>query len=202
MRMEIIDVHTLVHNWWVVLVRGIAAISFGIITLLVPGVSIAVLVFLFGAYALVDGGLSIVSAVRGRTINQPRWALVLEGVLGLIAGGFTLLWPGLTALALVLWIGAWALVTGILEIVTAIRLRKVVEGEWLLGLGGVASVALGSALLLFPRAGALAVMLWIGAYALFFGVLLVALGLRLRSWNKGPPELGAHPHIEGTPQHG
>lgn len=202
MKIAVVDVHSLVHNWWVVLVRGIAAILFGIGTLLIPGVSIAVLVLVFAGYALVTGALTIVSAIRGRSTDEPRWALAMEGILGLAAGAFTLSRPGITALALVLCIGAWAFVTGILEIMTAVRLRKVIEGEWLLVLSGVASIVLGLALLLFPAAGAVAVVLWIGAYALFFGVLLVALGLRLRSFKQGPPEIGTRPDIEGTPQHG
>jgi uncharacterized membrane protein HdeD (DUF308 family) len=179
----IIDVDLLARNWWVVLLRGIAGIVFGILTFFLPEISLAALVLVFGAYSFADGVLAIISAIRGRE-NDRWWVLLLEGLAGVAAGVITLFWPGITALALLYVIAAWALVTGGLEIAAAIRLRKVITGEWLLILAGVASVAFGILLALFPGPGALAVVLWIGAYALVSGALLLALAFKLRSWNR------------------
>jgi uncharacterized membrane protein HdeD (DUF308 family) len=177
----VIDVDTLARNWWVVLLRGLAGIIFGVLTFIWPELSFAALVLLFGAYAFADGVLALITAVRQRG-NDRWWLLVLHGILGMAIGVATVLWPGITALALLYLIAAWALVTGALEIAAAIRLRKVITGEWLLALAGVASVALGILLVLFPGPGAFALVIWIGAYALVAGVLLVMLAIRLRSW--------------------
>jgi uncharacterized membrane protein HdeD (DUF308 family) len=191
MRIAIVDVDTLVRNWWVFLLRGLAGILFGLITFFAPGISLAVLVLFFGAYAFADGILALVSAFRRRGAGDRWWMLLLEGLAGVVIGVVTLLWPGITAFALLYLIGAWALVTGVFEVVAAIRLRRVITGEWLLVLSGIASVVLGLLLVLFPRAGALAVVLWIGAYALVFGALLVALAIRLRSWGRSRTPPGA-----------
>ena len=185
-----VNVDTLAHNWGAVLIRGILAILFGVITFVAPGMSLAVLVLLFGAYAFVDGVLAVVSAFRRR--ESDHWAMMLlEGLVGIGAGLVTLFWPGLTALALLYVIGAWAMVTGVFEITAAIRLRKVLHDEWLLVLGGLASIGLGVLLFAYPGPGALALILWIGAYALVFGVLLVGLAFRLRSWDRVHP-FGGH----------
>lgn len=176
----VVDVDSLARNWWVVFLRGLAGIIFGLITFFEPGISLAALVLLFGAYAFVDGVLSIVTAVRRR--GADRWLLLLlEGIAGIFAGLATFFWPAITAIVLLYLIAAWALVTGVLEIAAAIRLRKVITGEWLLALTGVASVILGVLLILAPGPGALAVVIWIGAYAFVFGALLIALSFRLRS---------------------
>jgi uncharacterized membrane protein HdeD (DUF308 family) len=187
----VIDVDTLTQNWWAFLVRGIMGIIFGVITFFEPGISLAALVLLFGAYAFVDGIFAIVSAIRRRTGSEPWWLLLLEGIAGIGAGVVTLLWPGLTAIALLYVIAAWALVTGAFEIAAAIRLRKIIDHEWLLVLSGVASIALGVLLMLFPGPGALTLVIWIGAGALVSGVMFVILGLRLRSWGRTHP---SHPH--------
>jgi len=183
-RVEIIDVDTLARNWWIVLLRGLAGIVFGLITFFAPEISLAALVLVFGAYAFADGVLAIASAIRERGEGRHWWMLLLEGVMGIAAAAVTFFWPGITALALLYLIAAWALVTGGFEIAAAIRLRKIITGEWLLALIGVASIALGIMLALFPSAGALAVVIWIGAYALVSGVLLTILAFRLRSWRK------------------
>ncbi|HZB27460.1 MAG TPA: HdeD family acid-resistance protein [Gemmatimonadales bacterium] len=180
MRVPVVDLDSLTRNWWAIVLRGVAGILFGIITFFAPGISLAALVLLFGAYAFADGVLAIVTAVRRRGTDR-WWLLLLEGLAGIAAGIVTLLWPGITAIALLYVIAAWALVTGAFEIAAAIRLRKVITGEWLLALSGVLSIALGVMLVLWPGPGALAVVIWIGAYALVFGVLLVALGIRLRA---------------------
>jgi uncharacterized membrane protein HdeD (DUF308 family) len=185
------DVNVLIRNWWAVLLRGALGILFGIGTFLWPGLSFAALVLVFAGYAFVDGVFSLVSALRGRTGRDPRWLAVLRGLSGLAAGILTLVWPGITAFALLYLVAAWALVGGVLEIVAAVRLRKAITGEWLLAISGVLSIALGIMLILFPAAGAIGLVLWLGAYALVSGVILLVLGLRLRSWGKHglPPEL-------------
>lgn len=184
MRVTIIDVDSLVRNWWVFLLRGLAGIFFGLVTFFAPGISLAVLVLVFGAYAFADGLLAIVTAIRRHGAGDRWWMLLIEGLMGVAVGLATLFWPGITAVTLLYLIAAWALVTGAFEIVAAIRLRKAITGEWLLVLSGVASLIFGVLLVLFPAAGALAVVLWIGAYALVFGALLVALAIRLRSWGR------------------
>ena len=183
-RIEIVDVDTLARNWWIVLLRGLAGIAFGLITFFAPEISLAALILAFGIYSFADGVLAIASAIRERGEGRHWWMLLLEGVMGIGAAAVTFFWPGITALALLYLIAAWALVTGGFELAAAIRLRKIITGEWLLALIGIASIALGVMLALFPSAGALAVLIWIGAYALASGVLLTILAFRLRSWGK------------------
>ena len=165
--------------WWAVALRGLAAVLFGIAAFVWPQITLAVLVLLFGAYALVDGIFSLVHAFGSGT--EFRGLFVVEGLAGIAAGTVALVWPQITAVALVYLIAAWAVVTGILEIVAAIQLRKAIDNEWLLGLGGLASVVFGVILALQPGAGALAMVWVIGAYAIVSGVLLIALGFRLRA---------------------
>ncbi|HET7584531.1 MAG TPA: DUF308 domain-containing protein [Gemmatimonadaceae bacterium] len=192
MRIAVIDVDTLSRNWWAVLLRGVAGVLFGIATLLAPGISLAALVLLYGAYAFVDGVFSIASAILRHGAIDRWWLLLLRGLVGVVAGVVTVLWPGLTALALLYLIAIWALITGGLELGAAVRLRKVISNEWLLALSSLAAIALGVLLLLFPGVGALAVVLWIGAYALVTGALLIALGIRLHA-------LRSHHHPRAAP---
>jgi len=174
----------LADRWRTLVLRGVAAVIFGVLTFIAPGASLFALVVLFGAYAIVNGFLNLVLAARTPG-GEPRWgSLVFESIASIFAGALTLLWPGITALVLLLVIAGWAIATGIAQVIAAVRLRKQIRGEWLLALSGVLSVAFGVLLLLFPRAGALAVVIWIGAYAIAFGALLIALGLRLRSWGR------------------
>lgn len=175
-----IDLAVLAKNWWIVALRGVAAILFGILTAIVPGLSLAALVMLFGAYALIEGGFNIIAAVRGATGDRPWWALLLEGLVSVAAGVIAFVMPGLTALALVYLIAAWAVLTGVLEIAAAVRLRKHITGEWWLALTGVLSIAFGVLVSLYPGAGALVMVLWIGAYAIIFGVLLLIVAFKLR----------------------
>jgi len=178
------DVVLLARNWWLVALRGLAAIIFGLLTFIVPGISLLTLVLLFGSYALVEGVLNVIAAVRGRREEERWWALLLEGLVSIAAGIVTFVLPGLTAVVLVYMIAAWAIVTGVLELVAAVRLRQRVTGEIWLVLSGVASVAFGVLVMIFPGAGALTMVLWIGAYAVVFGALLLGLAFRLRRWHE------------------
>jgi uncharacterized membrane protein HdeD (DUF308 family) len=189
MRIEIIDVGTLARNWWALLIRGIAAVLFGALTFVAPRISLVTLVLLFGAYAFADGIFAIVMALRQRG-GERWWILLLEGLLGVAAGVVTWIYPALTAFALLYLVAAWALFTGVLEVVLAIRLRKAITGEWLLALSGVVSLTLGVVLMLFPGPGTIALVLWTGAYALVFGALLIVLSFRLRSWAKRYDPMG------------
>jgi uncharacterized membrane protein HdeD (DUF308 family) len=178
---------TLARNWWVLVVRGVFALIFGIVAFLLPGATVFALVILFAAYMGVDGIMAIVLAIRRAQQRREWWPLVLEGIAGIGIAIITVIWPGVTALALLYLIAAWALVTGVMEIVAAIRLRKVIRGEFFLGLAGVASIAFGIIAILFPGEGALALVWLIGSYAILFGVLLIALGIRLRSFRGAAP---------------
>ena len=171
---------TLARNWWAIVLRGVCAILFGLGALLLPGITLAALVLLYGAYALLDGILEVASAFMRRQAGGFDWGMFIAGLAGIAAGVMTFIWPGLTALVLLYFIAAWAIVRGIFEIVAAIRLRKELTNEWLLALGGVLSVVLGVFLIAAPGAGALALLWWIGAFAIVFGVLTVILGFRLK----------------------
>jgi uncharacterized membrane protein HdeD (DUF308 family) len=162
-------------------------VLFGVLAIAWPGITLATLVIVWGAYALAEGLVTLIAAWQVRDEGRPFWSLVVVGLLGIAAGVITFLWPGITALTLLMIIAVWALIMGIFQIVAAIRLRKVIEREWLLGLSGVASVIFGVLMIISPGAGALAVLSLIAAYAIVFGVLLIVLGFRLRSFSNGQP---------------
>ena len=172
------------RNWWLLLLRGIAAIVFGIAAFAWPGLTIAVLVMVFGAYVLVDGVLGIVDSIRYRERLTNWWLWLLDGILGVIVGLLTLLMPGVTAVVLVIFIAAWSIIGGILRIVAAINLRKEIEGEWYLALGGAVSVLFGVLLVIMPGAGIVTLGWLIGIWAVLFGVLFVMLAFRLRKAGK------------------
>ncbi len=167
---------TIARNWPLILVRGVAAIVFGILCFVWPAISLLALVLLWGIYALVDGVGAIVWGVRSRW-----WSEAAVGAVSVAAGLIAFLWPGITALALLYLIAAWAIVRGGTEIAAAIRLRRWIENEWLLGLAGIASIVFGVLVALFPGAGALSMVWLIGVFAVVFGALAVAVALRLRS---------------------
>ena len=169
--------HTLAKNWWALALRGLVALMFGLLTFVLPGITLVTLILLFGAYALADGIFNIIAFFR---VASHHWALLVEGLIGIIAGILTFVWPAITALALLYVIAFWAIFTGIFEIVAGIRLRKVITNEWLLLLMGILSLLFGLFVLIAPGVGALAIVLWIGAYALVFGIFLLALAFRLR----------------------
>jgi uncharacterized membrane protein HdeD (DUF308 family) len=178
----------LTRNWWALVIRGIFGLIFGALAFAWPGLTLGVLVLLFGAYAIVDGIFAIVASFDTKGTEKKWWALLLEGLLGIAAGVVTFMWPGLTALTLLYVIGFWAIATGVTEIAAAIKLRKIIKHEWLLALAGVASIVFGALLFAYPGAGALAVVWWIGAYAIFFGIMLISLGLRLRGQERAIEE--------------
>jgi uncharacterized membrane protein HdeD (DUF308 family) len=172
------------RNWWALALRGVVAVIFGILALVWPRLTLLALVILFGAFMLVDGVFTLAGAFAWRKWNQRWWAVVLAGVAGIIVGVLTFVWPGMTGLVLLCLIAAWAIITGILEIVAAIELRRVIEGEWLMVLSGILSVVLGVLLAAFPGAGALGLAWLIGIYAFVYGLLLIALAFRLRGLHK------------------
>jgi uncharacterized membrane protein HdeD (DUF308 family) len=176
-------------NWWLLVLRGVLAVIFGIMAFIWPGLSLAVLILLFGAYVFVDG-IFAVGAALTRVGRQPRWwAMLLEGILGIIAGIVTFFWPGITALALLTIIGVWAIIGGVFEIAAAIQLRQQIDNEWMLVLSGALSILFGLFVLIFPGAGALSLIWLIASYALVFGILLIAVGIRMRT------ELPSRPHL-------
>jgi uncharacterized membrane protein HdeD (DUF308 family) len=175
----------LAKNWWSLVIRGLLAISLGLITVVGPGVKLGTLVLLFGFYALIDGLVSFAGVMRAAEVHE-RWAsLLVEALAGIAIGMVTLAWPAIPALSLMYVIAAWALSSGIFEIAAGFRLRRHVQGEWLLTLSGVASLVLGILMLSLPLAGPLAIAYWVGAYAFVFGVLLIGLGFQLRAWGRG-----------------
>lgn len=169
----------LAGNWWALLLRGIAAVLFGLAALFWPGVTLLVLVIFFGAYVLVDGIFALVACIRGSGGSR-RWLLLAEGVLGVLAGLITFFWPGITALALLYVIAFWAIFTGILKVVMAISLRREIENEWLMALSGVLSVLFGLILVVLPGVGLLSLVWLVGIYALVFGIALIVLSFRIR----------------------
>lgn len=180
-------------NWWALLLRGIAAIIFGTLAFIWPGLTLLSLVFVFGAYAIIDGVLALVAGFRAPAGATRWWWLLLVGIVSIIAGILAFVLPGVTAFTLLMLIAAWAIVGGIFEIVAAIQLRKEISGEWLLVIGGLVSVVFGVLMMMNPAAGALGVTWIIGAYAIFYGVLLSALGLRLRGWEHAHTHAAPHP---------
>ena len=178
--------------WWTFILRGLLAIAFGILAFISPGLGIAVLVGLFAAWALIDGVTGLWEGISRRGRDRSWWLSVLEGVIGIFAGVLALLFPVFAAGALVLIIAAWAIVTGIFEIVAAIRLREQIRGEFWLGLAGVASILYGVVLFFFPAAGALGIVWLIGGFAIAFGAFLLVLGWRLRGLNAMAKRDAAH----------
>ncbi len=166
--------------WWTFILRGVLAILFGVIAFISPPATIAALVLLFGAWALVDGVFHIAGAMQHRTMERSWWLTVLEGVISIAVGLLALAFPDIAAASLLLLISAWSIVTGVIEIVLAIRLREQITGELWLAIGGILSIVFGVLLFLFPAAGALTIVWIIGAFAIVFGISLIILGWRLR----------------------
>jgi uncharacterized membrane protein HdeD (DUF308 family) len=165
----------IVVNWWALAIRGIVGIALGIAAFAWTGITLRILIAIFAAYLLVDGVFALVAAIRGQS-----WLVGLEGALGIAVAIVAVLWPGITVLALLLLVAAWAVLTGIVEIAAAVFLRRVLRNEWLLALAGIVSVAFGIVLVLNPVAGLITIVWLIGAYALITGILSTALAFRLR----------------------
>ena len=171
--------HLLARFWWALALRGLFAVLFGLLAIFMPHKTLLVLVLLFGAYSLLDGVFDLVSAVRS---PSHHWPFLLEGIVGIIAGVATFAWPRITGMVLLYLIAFWAISTGVFEILSGIRLRKAVANEMFLVLTGILSLLFGILIIICPGAGALAIAFWIGAYALIFGILMIALAFRLRGF--------------------
>ncbi|KTB49341.1 hypothetical protein DEALK_02540 [Dehalogenimonas alkenigignens] len=172
---------SLSRNWWLLALRGIAAIIFGVLALVWPSLTVLSLVVLFGALAFVEGVFSITTAIAVHKKNEYWWAILLAGVAGIIIGLITFFWPDVTALALLYLIASWALITGGFEIAAAIKLRKLINNEWVMILGGLLSILVGVLLVVFPGAGALSVIWLIGSFAIAFGILQIVLAFKVKS---------------------
>lgn len=171
------------RSWWLLLLRGIAAVAFGVLTFVWPQISLLTLIMVYGVYALIDGVLALIAAIRGGGF-APRWWLALGGVVSILAAGVAFAWPGLTALVLVYLIGFWSILRGVLEIVGAIRLRNEIANEWSLGAAGALSVIFGLILVFMPGAGALGLLWLIAAWAVLFGLLLIWVAFKVRTLAK------------------
>lgn len=171
------------RSWWLLLLRGIAAVAFGVLTFIWPQISLVSLILVYGIYALVDGVLALIAAIRGGGF-APRWWLALGGLVSILAAGVAFAWPGLTALVLVYLIGFWSILRGVLEIVGAIRLRNEIANEWSLGAAGALSVIFGLILVFMPGAGALGLLWLIAAWAVLFGLLLIWVAFKVRTLAK------------------
>ena len=168
----------LARNWWMFLIRGVLAVIFGIVAILFPATAFISLVLIFGAFAFVDGVFALIAGIIAKSENW-LW-LILEGVIGIFIGVVTLVQPSAMGEAWLILIAVWAIVTGIFEVVTAIRIRKLIEGEFWMILSGLISFAFGVLVLVNPMSGAVAIGFIIGIYAVMFGATLIALSLRLR----------------------
>jgi uncharacterized membrane protein HdeD (DUF308 family) len=173
----------LAQNWWTFTLRGVFAILFGLLAFVAPGATLITLIFVYGFYAILNGGFALYAAWNLRSYDR-WWVFLLEGLLGIAAGVIAFVYPGAAAVAFLAIIAVWAILVGILQIVAAIRLRQMIENEWSLGLGGLFSVVFGVLLVVWPRSGLVAISWIIGFYAVAFGVMLLILGSRLRGLNK------------------
>jgi len=172
---------SITRNWWLAALRGALAVVFGVVAFTLPGITFEVLVLLFGAYAFVDGIAVLSFGLIAAGEGQRWWPLVLGGIVGIATGVLTFAQPAAMALALVYVVGAWAIVTGVLEIVAAIRLREYITSEWLMGISGALSIVFGVLVIAQPGAGALTLVYLLGFYAVLAGISQIALGFRMRS---------------------
>jgi uncharacterized membrane protein HdeD (DUF308 family) len=176
---------SLAQNWWLLLLRGVAAIAFGILAFSWPGLTLLTLTLLWGAYTLSDGILALWAAIAAKGGDTgTRWWLALAGIVSCLAGVMTFFWPGMTTLVLLMFMAGWAIVIGVLQILGAIELRKELTGEWLLALNGLLSIAFGVIMFAQPGAGALALVWIIGWFAILVGWIYIALAFRLKTYRK------------------
>jgi uncharacterized membrane protein HdeD (DUF308 family) len=179
-------------NWWALALRAVAAILLGILALSRPGITLAALLVLFGVYAMADGIFAVVAAIRGIREREPWGWMMFEGIVGIIAGAIALFAPQIGALALVWLVAGWALATGVLEIAAAVKLRKIMKGEWMLLLAGVLSIIFALIIAARPGLGVLALVFWIGAYAIIYGVMTMVLAFEVRRWTKDHTYAASH----------
>ena len=169
------------RDWWVFAIRGVAAILFGILAFAWPEMTLVVLVMLFGAYVLVDGTALLIALARGDALARRHgWAVGITGVLGIVAGIATFIWPAVTAMSLLYIVAIWALATGLFQVVTAIALRREIDGEFWMAIGGIASIVFGGLLIAFPGEGLISLVWLVGIWAAVFGVSSLGLAHRLR----------------------
>ncbi len=178
--------------WWVVALRGVIAILFGFAAIVWPSSTVVILLLLFGAFAVVNGIFTLISAL-GPGASMDRTPLIVHGVFSIVLGILVFVWPGLTALALLYFVAIWAIIIGVLEIIAAVRLRREITNEWFLGIGGAISIIFGIICFIHPAGGILALIWLVGIYAILLGITLVALGFRLRSMrgSQAPTPQGA-----------
>lgn len=169
------------ENWCLYILRGILALCFGLIVLIWPGLTLEILIMLFGIYALLQGVVAFAVVFKYGKENF-SWLILLEGIAGIAVGFFAFIWPALTAFILLVFIALWAIITGLLEIVAAIQLSKARTGEWILGLAGVISVFFGAVLLLNPSIIILAMVWMVALYAIIFGLLMMYIGIKFRKY--------------------
>jgi len=176
---------TLAENWWLLLLRGLAAIAFGVLAFFWPGLTLAALVYLWGAYAIVDGVIAIWAAFSASGGDAgPRWWLGLSGVVGILAGIVAFAYTGMTALVLLMVIAVWAILIGVLQLYAAVQLWRVIDNAWWLILSGLLAIAFGVVLIAWPGTGALAVIWTIAWYAVFFGCMLIGLAFELKKFKR------------------
>lgn len=168
------------RDWWIIALQGVAAVVFGVLALVLPGITLLALVFMYGAYALLDGVLALARGIRRTDGGGLDWWRLARGVVGIAAGVIAFAVPGITALALLLLIAVRAIIAGGIELVAAFRLRDEIRHEWLLALDGLLAIAFGAVLILFPGAGALAVVWLIGSFAIASGVIAIMVAFRMR----------------------
>ncbi|MFI7129623.1 HdeD family acid-resistance protein [Nonomuraea sp. NPDC050153] len=171
------------QSWWLLLIRGLASIIFGLLALIWPGITVLVLVIFFGAYALVGGVAELFAGFRHGA--ESRAWLIFSGIIGILAGIATFIWPGITSLALLYVVAFWAIFTGVLEIMAGIRLRKTIDNEWMLIIGGILSVIFGILLLIWPAAGLVSLAWLVGVFAILYGIAMVALSFRVKNFTRG-----------------
>jgi len=174
----------LAENWWLLLLRGLAAIAFGVIAFLWPGITLVALTYLFGIYAIVDGVVAIWAAFNLPGEAGPRWWLGLSGVVSILAGIVAFVYTGMTALVLLVFIAVWAIIIGVLQLYAAIQLWKVIDNDWWLILSGLLSIAFGAVLIAWPSTGALALIWTIAWFALFFGCMFIGLAFELKKFKR------------------
>ncbi len=174
----------LAENWWLLLLRGLAAIAFGVIAFLWPGITLVALTYLFGIYAIVDGVAAIWAAFKLPGEAGPRWWLGLSGAVSILAGIVAFVYTGITALVLLVFIAVWAIIIGVLQLYAAIQLWKVIDNDWWLILSGLLSIAFGAVLIAWPSTGALALIWTIAWFAVFFGCMFIGLAFELKKFKR------------------